>query len=115
MVNSGLCKVWVIAVPLALPGCAGDANPVRDLAVATGVTGGEPKPAPDFVTRTRPAEVDYAPIGVAPPPRRYRPKSKDTVAGAEAQMNELRMSNEAKAAAARRAASGGAPGAKPAQ
>ena len=89
---------------VALGGCAGDANPVRDLAVASGVTGGEPKPAPDFVARSRPAQVEYVPIGVSAPARRYRAKDKDEVESAEAQMNRLSRANEARAAQARRAA-----------
>jgi hypothetical protein len=95
------------ALALALGGCAGDANPVRDAALAAGVTGGEPKPAPDFVARSRPAEVDYVPIGVSAPPRRYRAKTKDEVEGAEAQMNRVGRANAARAAGARRDA--GAP------
>lgn len=88
----------------AVSGCAGDTNPVRDAAIAAGVTGGEPKPAPDFVARTRPAQVDYVPVGVSAPPRRYRAKNKDEVESAEAQMNRLSRTNESRAAAARRAA-----------
>jgi hypothetical protein len=87
---------------IALGGCAGDTNPVRDLAVASGVTGGEPKPAPDFVARTRPAQAEYVPIGVSPP-RRSRAKDKNEVENAEAQMNQLSRANEARAAQARRA------------
>ena len=94
----------VLVLAAALSGCAGDTNPVRDAAMAAGVTGGEPKPAPDFVARTRPAQVDYLPIGVSAPPRRYRAKSKDEVEGAEAQMDRLSRANESRAAAARRAA-----------
>lgn len=101
------CFAALIAVTLG--GCAGDANPVRDLALASGITGGEPKPAPDFVTRTRPANLDYMPIGVAPPPRKYRAKDNAAVAGAEAEMNELRTANEKRGAAARRAGATPAP------
>ena len=86
---------------LALAGC-GDANAVRDLALATGITGGEPKPAPDFVSRTRPAEPDYVPTGAAPPGR-TRPKDKDRVADAETELNGIRSRNERRGAQARRA------------
>ncbi len=100
------CKPLLIAaiLPLAAASCGTDANPVRDLAIASGVTGGEPRPAPDFVTRSRPASVEYTPIGVAPPARRFRAKDKAKVETAEKEMNELRSSNEARAARARRAA-----------
>ncbi|NNM74428.1 hypothetical protein [Enterovirga aerilata] len=94
----------LLLIGAALGGCAGDANPVRDAAVAAGVTGGEPKPAPDFVARTRPAQVEYLPVGVSAPPRRYRAKTKDEVENAEAQMDRLSRANAARAAAARRAA-----------
>lgn len=100
-----------LAVLLGLGGCAVDSNPVRDMALAAGITGGEPKPAPDFVTRSRPASLDYTPIGVAPPPRRLRAKGKEEVAGAEAAMNELRSSNEARGTQARRAGATPAPAA----
>lgn len=94
---------------LALGGCSGDGNFVRDVAMASGITGGEPKPAPDFVSRTRTAELDYMPIGRAPPPRTYRAKDKTAVASAEAEMNDLRSRNERRGSAARRAGKGPAP------
>ena len=94
----------VLLLASALGGCMGDTNPVRDMAVAAGVTGGEPKPAPDFVARTRPAQAEYVPIGSPAPPRRYRAKNKDEVEGAESQMERLSRANEARAAQARRAA-----------
>lgn len=96
----------------ALAGCADGANPVRDLAVASGVTGGEPKPAPDFVTRTRPASVDYMPIGVSAPKRRYRAKKEDAVKSVESQMDAARGHNDQRGAAARKA--GAAAAASPA-
>jgi hypothetical protein len=98
--------VLVAIVAATLAGCAGDANPVRDVAIVSGLTGGEPKPAPDFVARTRPAELDYLPVGVSPPPRRYRAKDKGEVESAESQMNRISRANEARAAQARRAAGG---------
>jgi hypothetical protein len=108
-IPSLLLASCLLAGTIGLGGCAGDTNPVRDVALAAGITGGEPKPAPDFVTRTRPATLDYTPIGVSPPPRRLRAKGKDEVAGAEASMNELRTSNEARGAQARRAGATPAP------
>lgn len=101
----------VLTTALSLAGCSNDANLVRDAAMAAGVTGGEPRPAPDFITRTRSADVDYMPIGT-PVPTRRRPKDADAVADAEAQMNGLRSRNEALGGSARRA--GRTPAAKPA-
>jgi hypothetical protein len=95
----------ILLLSAVLGGCAGDGNPVRDLALASGVTGGEPKPAPDFVVRTRPATLDYLPIGVSAPPRRFRAKDKESIEGAEAEMDRLRRANEARGAQARRAGS----------
>ena len=94
---------------LVLAGCSSDGNLVRDAALASGITGGEPKPAPDFVTRTRPADLDYMPIGKAPPPRAYRAKDKKAVASAEAEMQGLRSANERRGSAARRAGTTPAP------
>ena len=95
-----------LAIGASLGGCvgAGETNPLRDAAVAAGVTGGEPRPAPDFVTRTRPAQAEYVPIGVSAPSRRYRAKNAEEIARAEAQMDRLSRANESRAAAARRAA-----------
>lgn len=102
---------FIVLLAMSLAGCSNDANLVRDAAVAAGITGGEPRPAPDFVTRTRSADVDYMPIGT-PVPARRRPKDADAVADAEAQMNGLRSRNEALGGSARRA--GRTPAAKPA-
>lgn len=96
-------SVAVILAAVALSGCAGDANVVRDIAVASGVTGGEPRPPPDFVSRTR-GPLEYMPIGVAAPRRALPPKNAAAVGGAEAEMDGLRRRNEARAADARRAA-----------
>jgi hypothetical protein len=109
MPRSRSSALVLIAAALALAGCAGDTNPIRDAAVAAGVTGGEPRPAPDFVARSRPTSPDYMPIGVAPPARRYRAKDKAEVEKAEAQMQGLGRANQARGAAARRAAGSPAP------
>lgn len=101
----------IVMIAVSLAGCSNDANLVRDAAMAAGITGGEPRPAPDFVTRTRSADVDYMPIGT-PVPTRRRPKDADAIADAEAQMNGLRSRNESLGGSARRA--GRTPAAKPA-
>lgn len=96
--------VLLCATSMALSGCAGDANLVRDAAIASGVTGGEPKPPPDFVSRTRAQSVDYLPIGVSAPARALPAKDAAAVGGAEAEMDALRKRNEGRGAQARRAA-----------
>lgn len=85
-----------LAIAFALGGCAG--NPARDLAVAAGVTGGEPKPPPDFVSRTRRGNLDYIPVGTSAPKRDYRVKTADEVKGAESELERRRASNAARAA-----------------
>lgn len=92
----------ILAAAAGLGACAGDANPVRDLAIASGVTGGEPKPAPDFVTRTRTGGTDYVPVGTSAPKRQYRPKTKAEVTSAEGELDRTRARNEARAAGARK-------------
>ena len=94
----------LLTVGAILAGCSSDANPVRDLAVSAGVTGGEPKPAPDFVSRTRLDNVDYLPVGESAPKRHYRARKKEDVEKAEAELNQVRQKNEARGTAARRAA-----------
>ena len=80
----------------ALAGCAGDTNPVRDVFVATGVGAERKKPA-EFVEKSRPAAVDYAPVGVAQPKPAIKAKTKGGVTNAEAEMDAYRSANEAKA------------------
>ncbi len=91
---------------LALAACSGDFNPVRDVAVATGV-GVEPKPAPDFVASSRPDSVDYANPNV--PKAVFRAKTAAEVQAAEAAMDQVRAKNEAEAAAARQLGEAPAP------
>jgi pyruvate/2-oxoglutarate dehydrogenase complex dihydrolipoamide acyltransferase (E2) component len=89
-----------VAALLALCACAGDTNPVRDLFVATGV-GGEPKPAQEFVAKTRPQSLEYVPVGTSAPERARPPKSAEQVKALEAEMDRDRAAMESQAAAAR--------------
>jgi hypothetical protein len=93
-----LFRLGIAGALLVLAACSGDANLVRDVAVATGV-GSEPKPAPDFVAATRPGELDYIRPGVAT--RSEKAKSADEVKAMEAAMEQRRAANESSAAAAR--------------
>ena len=92
----------------ALAGCAGDTNPVRDVFVATGVgyfltyewlhfVGAERKKPAEFVEQSRPAAVDYAPVGVAQPKPAIKAKTKVGVTNAEAEMDAYRNANDTKA------------------
>lgn len=87
----------------ALGACA-DGNLVKDMAQAAGI-GGEPRPAPDFVTRTRAATYEYLPVGESAPKRSLKAKDAAGLAKAEAEMDAARTRNEARGAAARRASS----------
>ena len=99
-----------LGLAAALSAC-GDGNPVRDLAVASGVTGGEPRAAPDFVSRSRATSVDYTPVGLSASPRGTRVKDPKAVTSAETEMNAVQAKNEQRAAGARRA--GASPAAAP--
>ena len=77
-------------------GCSGDTNYVRDGFVAAGV-GTERRKAPDFVEQSRPAGIDYTPVGVAPPKRAKDAKAAGAVKAGEAEMDALRAANEARA------------------
>ena len=99
--RSAVLPVLATAFVLAIAGCAGDANPVRDIAMAAGVTGGEPKAAPDFVSRTRTPGADYVPVGSSAPRRDYRSKTAAEVGTAEAELERLRTRNEARGRTAR--------------
>ena len=92
-------RVLLIACAVAaagLAGCSGDTNYVRDVAVATGIGAKRKKPA-DFVENSRPAAVDYAPVGVAAPKRAVAAKPAGAVKVGEAEMDALRAANEARA------------------
>jgi hypothetical protein len=95
------CLGWA-ALVATLGACATDANPVRD-AVARAGFGPKITPAPDFVAASRPANLDYVPVGrpaSAPSPKGKRA---DEIKAAEAEMESLRARNESRGVAARRA------------
>lgn len=94
-----------LAVSLGLGGCMGDANPVRDRLNAAGI-GPRAVAAPDFVAQSRPAALDYVPVGTSAPPR-DRARSAAEVRALEAELEAARGRNEARGglagAASRRA------------
>lgn len=93
---------------LTLGACSGDANPVRDTLVSVGA-GPTVAPTPDFVERSRPATLDYVPVGTAAPERPVKARSADEVKAVEAEMEGLRTRNEAAARAAEKAGATPAP------
>lgn len=96
------CLGWA-ALVASLGACSTDANPVRDAVQRAGY-GPKIAPAPDFVAASRPANLDYLPVGrpaSAPSPKGKRA---DEIKAAEAEMETVRASNASRGAAARRAA-----------
>jgi hypothetical protein len=94
--------VLATAVATALAGCMSDANPVRDQLNAVGI-GPKAVTAPDFVAGSRPATLDYVPVGSSAPPR-PRAKTAGEVKALEAELEAARGRNAARGGV--RAASG---------
>lgn len=92
--------------------CAGDANPVRDIAVSVGA-GPKVAPSPDFVASSRPQNLDYVPVGTAQEGRPTAARTADEIKAAESDLDALRARNEAAGAAAARL--GGTPPPEPIQ
>lgn len=90
-----------LTAALALAGCAGDLNPVRDVFVGVGA-GATPDPAPDFIEQSRTtAPGDYVPVRPLPD-RPTQAKTPEEIAAAEAELEALRETQAARAASARR-------------
>jgi hypothetical protein len=84
----------------AAGGVAGcNSNPVRDVATSLGA-GPQLAPTPDFVARSRPANIDYMPIGTPAPERPTPARTAEEIKAAEAELDALRIRNEAAGAAA---------------
>ena len=87
-------------IMLAAGGVAGcNSNPVRDVATSLGA-GPQVAPTPDFVARSRPANLDYMPIGTPVPERQTPARTQEEIKAAEAELDALRARNEAAGAAA---------------
>ncbi|MGF9757317.1 hypothetical protein AAII07_19130 [Microvirga sp. 0TCS3.31] len=84
----------------AAGGVAGcNSNPVRDVATSLGA-GPQVAPTPDFVARSRPANLEYMPIGTPVPERQTPARTAEEIKAAEAELDALRTRNEAAGAAA---------------
>jgi len=89
-----------VLILLSAGGVAGcNSNPVRDVAASLGA-GPQVAPTPDFVARSRPATLDYMPIGTAVPQRPTPARTAEEVKAAEAELDASRTQNEAAGAAA---------------
>ncbi len=82
---------------VGVSGC--NSNPVRDVATSLGA-GPQMAPTPDFVQRSRPADLQYMPIGAAVPERPTPARTADQIKAAEAELDALRARNEAAGAQA---------------
>jgi hypothetical protein len=100
VLSRSLCLILLAG---GLAAC-GETNLVKDFTQGVGI-GGEPRPAPDFVSRTRPANYEYLPVGESAPKRPIKAKDAAGLAKAEAEMDAARTRNEARGVAARNAAS----------
>jgi hypothetical protein len=88
-----------ILATVCLSGCNGSFNPVRDVATAVGA-GPQLAATPDFVARSRPADLEYMPIGTPAVERPTAARTADEIKAAEAELDALRTRNEAAGAAA---------------
>ena len=89
-----------VLILLSAGGVAGcNSNPVRDVATSLGA-GPQVAPTPDFVARSRPATLDYMPIGTPVPERPTPARTAEEVKAAEAELDASRTQNEAAGAAA---------------
>jgi hypothetical protein len=86
-----LCAIASVA------GC--NSNPARDVAASVGA-GPQMAPTPDFVARSRPANLEYMPISASVPERPTPARTADEIKAAEAEMDALRARNEAAGAQA---------------
>jgi hypothetical protein len=83
---------------LGLIGCS-ETNLVRDSFVAVGA-GPQDAETPEFVVESRPAEMDYVPVGSTAPERPSTARTPEEVKAAEAEMEAIRLRNERAAKAA---------------
>lgn len=87
----------VLFMAAGVAGC--NSNPVRDVATSLGA-GPQVAATPDFVARSRPATLDYMPIGTPVPERPTPARTAEEIKAAEAELDALRSRNEAAGAAA---------------
>ncbi len=101
---------FTMLVMANVAGCANGSNPTRDAFAAVGA-GPTLAPTPDFVASSRPASIDYMPVGTAQPGPPVAARTAEEVKAAEAELDALRARNEAAGATA--AQLGGTPAPQP--
>jgi hypothetical protein len=87
-------KGFALAALTMLAACSGETNPVRDVFVAAGA-GPKTAATPDFVKASRPANLDYLPVGTEAARRPTPALTADQVKATEAEMDATRARNEA--------------------
>jgi hypothetical protein len=108
MTRLAVAVVWLTGAGM-LAGCAETrdsiSSGIAQQAVGTSF-GPKATQSADFVTASRPAQTNYMAVGVTPPPRSLKPKTKAEVAAIEAaaaaEANRAKAIGEATAAAGRR-------------
>jgi hypothetical protein len=111
LLTSRAVAVGVTALVVAnAAGCAEGSNPTRDLFASVGA-GPKTADAPDFVASSRPAKLDYMPVGTSQAGRQTPARTAEEVKAAEAELDALRAQNEA--AGAEAAKLGGTPPPQP--
>jgi hypothetical protein len=85
---------------LVAAGCSATTNPVRDVFAEFGA-GPPAATAPDFVAKTRPAELEYIPVGRATAQAPTAARTPAEIAQFEAELEAERLRAESKGAAAR--------------
>lgn len=99
-VSRFFCSALILGLAgFGLNGCAtseNSPNPVRNLAVMTGIATQLP-PAADFVAASRTDTLDYMPVGVMPlPPKKPRAAlTAEELAALKAKLEAARLGNEA--------------------
>ena len=98
-IRRGSIIAFAMLAASGVAGCNGSFNPVRDVATSVGA-GPQLATSPDFVARSRPANLEYMPIGTPVPERPTPARTADEIKAAEAELDALRTRNEAAGAQA---------------
>lgn len=98
--RAGLLPAVLAPAFLALAACTSSQaqdetrTPVKSVAETVGMATTPPEPA-GFVKATRPAQTEYLPVGVTPPPRAIKPKTPAQVKALESELAATRARTQA--------------------
>lgn len=85
----------VLLLSVTVGGCSGDVNPIKAAFVDAGY-GPKPVQAPDFVEKSRKAEIGYMPVGEDAPRRAVRARSVEGQKALQSELEGARSRNEAR-------------------